>query len=58
MSEATTGLDNITAKQVKELKQIAPSLIRGAIEDLYKTLFRLLGSLGRKKYKALKKKSV
>ena len=56
MSEATTGLDNITAKRVKELKQIAHGLRRGAIEDLYKTPYRLLGNLGRKKYKALKKK--
>ena len=56
MSEATTELDNITAKRVKDLKQIAPGLIRSAIEDLYKTPFRLLGNLGPKKYKALKEK--
>ena len=66
MSKATTGLDNITAKRVEQisretgqtLKQIAPGLIRGAIEELYKTPFRLLGNLGRKKCKALKKKSI
>ena len=56
MSKATTGLDNITAKRVEQIKQIAPGLIRGTIEELYKTPFRLLGNLGRKKYKALKKK--
>ena len=56
MSKATTGLDNITAKRVEQIKQIAPGLIRGAIEELYKTPFRLLGNLGRKKYQALKKK--
>ena len=58
MNKATTGLDNITAKPVEQssretgrtLKQIAPDLIRGAIEE------RLLGKLGRKKYNALKKK--
>ena len=64
MTKATTGLDNITAKRVEQisretgqtLKQIAPGLIRGTIEELYKTPFRLLGNLGRKKYEALKKK--
>ena len=56
MSKATIGLDNITDKRVEQIKQIAPGLIRGAIEELYKTPFRLLGILGRKKYKALKKK--
>ena len=55
MSKATTGLDNITAKRVEQNKQIAPGLIRGAVEELCKTPFRLLGNLGRKKYKALKK---
>ena len=56
MSKATTGLDNITAKRVEKIKQIAPGLLRGAIEELYKTPIRLLGNLGRKKYKVLKKK--
>ena len=56
MSKATTGLDNITAKRVEQIKQFAPSSLRGAIEELYKTSIRLLGNLGRKKYKALKKK--
>ena len=64
MNKATTVLDNITAKRVEQisretgrtLKQIAPDLIRGAIEELYKTPFRLLGKLGHKKYNALKKK--
>ena len=64
MNKATTGLDNITAKRVEQisretgrmLKQIVPDLIRGAIEELYKTPFRLLGKLGCKKYNTLKKK--
>ena len=63
MDRATTGLDKVTAKRVEQLsqetgqtlKKIAPGLIRGAIEELYKTPFRLLGNLGRKKYKELKK---
>ena len=63
MDGATTGLDKVTAKRVKQLsrktgqalKKIAPGLIRGAIEKLYKTPFRLLGNLGRTKHKELKK---
>ena len=31
-----------------ELRQICPKLLRGAIEDTYKTPFRLLGDLGKK----------
>ena len=56
LSKATTGLDKISAKRVEQIKQIAPGLIRGAVEELYKTPFRLLGNIGRKKYKVLKKK--
>ena len=53
MNRATTGLDKISAKRVEQIKQIAPGLIRGAVEE---TPFRLLGNIGRKKYKVLKKK--
>ena len=55
MNKATTGLDNISAKCIDQLKQIAPDLIKGAVEELYKTPFRLLGNMGKKKYKVLKK---
>ena len=33
----------------KEIERVAPR-IKGAIKDFYKTAFRLLGALGRKKY--------
>ena len=55
MNRATTGLDKISAKRVEQIKQIVPGLIKGAVEELYKTPFRLLGKIGRKKYKVLKK---
>ena len=57
MNRATGGLDKISAKRVEQIKQIAPGLIKGAVEELYKTPFRLLGNMGRKKYKLLKKKA-
>ena len=56
MNKATTGLDKISSKRVKQIKQIAPGLIKGAVEELYKTPFRLLRNIGRKKHKTLKKK--
>ena len=46
MNRATTGLDKISVKRVEQIKQIAPGLIRGAVEELYKTPFRLLGNIG------------
>ena len=55
MNKATTGLDNISAKRIDQLKQIAPGLIKVAVEELYKTPFRLLGNMGKKKYKVLEK---
>ena len=50
---AYPGKDTIN-QAAKHLNSSA-GLIRGAIEELYKTPFRLLGNLGRKKYKDLKK---
>ena len=32
-----------------QLKEVGPQLLKGAIEDAYKTLFRLLGNFGNKK---------
>ena len=56
MNRTTTGLDNISAKRIEQIKQIAPGLIKGAVEELYKTPFRLLGNMGKKKCKLLHKK--
>ena len=58
MNRATTGLDKISANRIEQIKQIAPSLIKGAVEELYKTSFRLLGKMGKKKYKLFLKKSI
>ena len=56
MNRTTAGLDKISANRINQLKQIAPGLIKGAVEELYKTPFRLLEDAGKKKYKLLKKK--
>ena len=49
---ASQELDAIAARHTDELVQktgnLAPALIKGGIEELYKTPFRLLGCFGRK----------
>ena len=53
---AARRISQLTYTTGKEIQRIAPGIIRGAIEELYKTPFRLLGQFGRKKYKQLKAK--
>ena len=62
LSRASQELDKVAAKRIDQIAQrtgetlqkVAPDIIKGAIEELYKTPFRLLGNFGRKKYKELK----
>ena len=39
-----------------QIQKIAPQIIQGAIEDVYKTPFRLLGKLDKQKFSQLKRK--
>ena len=39
-----------------EIERIAPKIIQGAIEEVYKTPFRLLGNLGKKQFQKRKRK--
>ena len=39
-----------------ELERVAPKIIRGAIEEVYKTPFRLLGNLGKKQFMKIKRR--
>ena len=55
LEQLTTGLDKVSEKRVKQLEQIAPGLIKGAIEELHKTPFHLLKKAGEKKYESVKK---
>ena len=64
ISQSSKELDAIAARRINqltrntadEIKRIAPGIIRGAIEEVYKTPFRLLGRFGTNKYNQLKKK--
>ena len=39
-----------------EIKHVAPKIFRGAIEEVYKTPFRMLGNLGKKQFQKIKRK--
>ena len=55
---ASRRINQLTRNTAEEIKRIAPGLIRGAIEEAYKTPFRLLGNFGTNKYNQLKKKFI
>ena len=40
----------------QQIQKIAPQIIQGAIKDVYKPPFKLLGNLGMKKFAQLKRK--
>ena len=40
----------------QQIQKTAPQIIWGAIEDIFKTPYRLLGNLGKKKINQLKQK--
>ena len=42
----------------KEIERILPKVLRGAIEDVYQTPFRLLGNFGKQQLNKLKKKKL
>ena len=39
-----------------EIERVAPKIVRGAIEEVYKTPFRLLRNLGKKQFQKRKRK--
>ena len=39
-----------------EVERVAPKIIRRAIEQVYKTPFRLLGNLGKRQFEKIKRK--
>ena len=63
INQTSKEIDKIAEVRIKQaindggqqIQKIAPQIIRGAIEGVYKTPFRLLGNLG-KKFAQLKRK--
>ena len=64
IKNATNNIDKIAKERIdqviksggSEIERIAPKIIRGAIEDVYKTPFRLLGNLGKKQFQKIKQR--
>ena len=53
---AQQRIDQIIRSGGAEVERIAPKIIREAIEEVYKTPFRLLGNLGKKQFEKIKRK--
>lgn len=64
MKATTIDMNNIAKQRINqiisqgrnEVEHLLPKIIRGAIEDVYETPFRLLGNFGKQKLNKLKKK--
>ena len=64
INKATSDINKIAQERIDqaiksggaEVETIAPKIIRGATEQVYKTPFRLLGNLGRKQFQKIKQK--
>ena len=53
---AKQGIDEVIRDGEAEIERVAPKIIRGAIEEVYKTPFRLLGNLGKKHFMKIKRR--
>ena len=53
---AKERIDQVIRTGGSEIECIAPKIIRGAIEEVYKTPFRLLGNLGEKQFQKIKRR--
>ena len=53
---AKDRIDQVIRNGGAEVERIAPKIIRGTIEEVYKTPFRLLGDIGKKQFSKIKKK--
>ena len=64
INKATSDINKIAQQRIDqairtsraEIECVAPKMIRGAIEEVYKTLFRLLGNLRKKQFQKIKRK--
>ena len=64
ISKATADINKIAKQRIDqvirnggaELERVAPKIIRGAIEEVYKTPFRLLGNLDKKQFQKIKRR--
>ena len=53
---AQERIDQVFRSGGAEIERVAPNIIKGAIEEVNKTPFRLLGNLGKKQFEKIKRK--
>ena len=53
---AQQRIDQVVRSGGAEIERVVPKIIRGAIEEVYKTPFRLLGNLGKRQFQKIKNK--
>ena len=53
---AQQRIDQVIRSGGSEIERVAPKIIKSAIEEVYKTPFRLLGNLGEKQFQKIKRK--
>ena len=53
---AQERIDQVFRSGGAEIERVAPNIIKGAIEEVYKTPFGLLGNLGKKQFEKIKRK--
>ena len=53
---AQQRIDQVIHSGGAEIERVAPKIIKGAIEEVYKTPFRLLSNLGKKQFQKIKRK--
>ena len=64
INKATTDIDKIAKQRINqvirdsgaEIERVAPKIMGGAIEEVYKTAFRLLENLGKKQFMKIKRR--
>ena len=63
ITKATSEINKIAKDRIdqivrtsSEIKRIVPKIIKGAVEEVFKTPFRLLGNSGKKHFQKLKRK--
>ena len=55
---AKERINQIITQGGKETERVLPKILRGAIEDVYQTLFRLLGNFEKQQLNKLKRKNI
>ena len=53
---AKQRIDQVITNRGAELERVVPKIIRGAIEEVCKMPFRLLGNLGKKQFQKIKRR--